>query len=91
MKRDKDMIEYDPNMWHLLFKQVPVIFKWIGGALVAAIGVLGAGILRYHNKRVDRLEQQMNDRMDREMALLHGRLDETNRLLMQIAQNTNHD
>lgn len=72
------------NIWELLFEQTPSIIRWLLGILTLGIFTLAGVLYRWHrddlrevHKRVDRLEERIEAQ--------HA---ETNRLLFQIAANT---
>lgn len=73
-----------PDVWHLVFEQTPPVLRWVLGVLTLGVFTLAGVLYRLNresmnqvHKRVDRLEVRMTDQNI-----------ETNRLLLQIAQNT---
>ena len=78
----------DVNVWKALFEQTPRIIQWVLTILTGGLFAVAAWAWRMQTKNVERIENQLHSRMDREMTHLHARLDETNHHLMQIVQNT---
>jgi len=77
-----------PDVWHLLFVQLSPALRWLFG--VVTLGLFSiAGILWARQERnVQRIEQQLHDRMDREMRHINERLAAIDRHLMEVAYNT---
>lgn len=78
----------EPDIWYLLFEQLPPVVRWILGVLTLGLFSLAGMLWRWQVRNVERVEQQIHARMDREMRLLHTKLDETNKHLVIIARNT---
>lgn len=72
------------DVWELIFTQTPAALRWALGVLTLGLFTLAGVLYSWHredmervNKRIDRLERTMDERHQ-----------ETNRLLFQIARNT---
>lgn len=77
-----------PDVWHLLFEQLPTALRWLLGILTLGGFSLASWIWHRQERNIDRVEVQIHRRMDREMNALNERLDNIDRSLIQIAQNT---
>ena len=77
-----------PDVYQLLFEQLPPVLRWLLGVLTLGGFTLASWIWARNERNVERIERQVHQRMDREMGQIHERLDEMNRHLVQIAQNT---
>jgi hypothetical protein len=72
------------DVWDLLFNQTPTVLRWALGVLTLGVFTLASVLYRWH--RADMKE--MHDRVDRLEARMDQRHAETNRYLIEIAQNT---
>ena len=72
------------DVWDLLFNQTPTVLRWALGVLTLGVFTLASVLYRWH--RADMKE--MHDRVDRLEERMDVRHAETNRYLIEIAQNT---
>lgn len=81
----------DPDIWQLMFDQTPAIIRFVLGVLTLGIFTIAGVLYKWHrddlqkvHERVDRLERMLEERH----AHVYQRMDEQNRLLIEIAANT---
>ena len=72
------------DVWELIFNQTPIVLRWVLGVLTLGVFTLASVLYRWH--RADMKE--MHDRVDRLEERMDQRHAETNRYLIEIAQNT---
>ena len=77
-----------PDVWHLFYEQTPRVLQFVLGVLSLGVFTIFGVLWRWHRNDVKRVETQVHDRIDRMEQRMESRLDETNRLLLQIATNT---
>lgn len=71
-------------MWNMLFEQTPVVIRGALGVLTLGIFTLASVLYRWHKDDL----QKVHVRIDSLEGKMEQRQAETNRLLFQIAQNT---
>lgn len=84
MERKVSDIKNPIDVWDLLFNQTPTVLRWALGVLTLGVFTLASVLYRWH--RADMKE--MHDRVDRLEERMDVRHAETNRYLIEIAQNT---
>lgn len=72
------------DVWDLLFNQTPTILRWVLGVLTIGVFTLASVLYRWHRSDM----KEMHDRVDRLEYRMDQRHAETNRYLIEIAQNT---
>ena len=72
------------DVWELIFTQTPTALRWALGVLSLGIFTLAGVLYRWHREDMERV----NQRIDRLEVTMDKRHQETNRLLFQIARNT---
>ncbi|GAA0586599.1 hypothetical protein ACFQH5_20290 [Halomonas salifodinae] len=72
------------NVWEMLFEQTPTLLRWALGVLTLGVFSLAGLLYRWHREDMERV----NARIDRLEANMHASQQETNRLLLEISQNT---
>ena len=77
-----------PDIWHLAYEQTPRALQFVFGILSFGLFTLFGVLWKWHRNDVARVEKQVHGRIDSLEQRLQTRMDETNRLLMQIATNT---
>lgn len=81
-RRGANMQGSDPDIWALLFEQTPRALRWVFGLLTFGVFSLAALIWKWQREDTRRVEndlqqkqKEMHERIDREMAGIHSRLD----------------
>ncbi|SDO72193.1 hypothetical protein SAMN04487957_110123 [Halomonas shengliensis] len=75
----------DPvDVWQLVFEQTPAVLRWVLGVLTMGIFTLAGVLYRWHRDDLKEVHVRM-DRLEKRMEERHA---ETNRLLLQISNNT---
>ena len=73
-----------PDVWHLVFEQTPPAIRWVLGVATLGLFTLAGMLWRWQRRDVERVERQVHARMDR----VESKVDEQNKLLLEIARNT---
>lgn len=74
----------NPDIWHMVFEQTPPAIRWVFGVLTFGVFTLLSVIYKWSRDDM----QKVYARMDHLEATMEKRHAETNRLLFQIARNT---
>ena len=77
-----------PDVWSLFYEQTPRVLQFVLGVLSLGVFTIFGVLWKWQRNDVARVEKQVHDRIDSLEQRLQTRMDETNRLLMQIATNT---
>jgi len=85
----------EPDIWTLLFVQLPEPLRWVLAILTCGLFALAGWVWRRHQMQMDRVEAQVHRRIDaldtrieRRFEGMERRLDEANMHLIDIANNT---
>lgn len=74
----------DVDFWRIVYESTPPFLRYVLTALtLGAFWAFGA-LWRRQQREINRVENQLHDRVTREMKDVKDRLDENNRLLMQL-------
>lgn len=90
--------EAEPDVWKLLFEQTPTALRWALGVLTGGVFTIAATLYRRNQRRMDRIDDSLRveirkseERQRRDLRQLDDRLQETNRLLVDIVRNTHRE
>ncbi|SFU86377.1 hypothetical protein [Halomonas korlensis] len=74
-----------PDVWDMIFTQTPSVLRWALGVLIMGIFTLASFLFRRHQDDI----KAIRERLDKLEMRIQAQNVETNRLLFQIARNTN--
>lgn len=89
----------DPNFWKMAAEQTPTVIQWAFTILTFGVFTLAGWLWKRHQENTERIERQLNQRLDHTEDHINKRMDgiedrlsqsmsEVNKHLIEIAANT---